>query len=118
MPSASASASGTSGAVAGVCLLLYQSPLSPTGRDRLRAMAETTDGFEIARRDLEIRGPGEFMGARQSGDALLRFADLACDAPLLQQARAAAAVLLSRHAPAARAHVARWLDTRADYLKA
>ena len=118
MPSASASASGTSGAVAGVCLLLYQSPLSPTGKDRLRAMAETTDGFEIARRDLEIRGPGEFMGARQSGDVLLRFADLADDAPLLQQARSVAAVLLSRHAPAARAHVARWLDTRADYLKA
>jgi ATP-dependent DNA helicase RecG len=59
-------------------------PLSPTGKARLRAMAETNDGFEIARRDLEIRGPGEFMGARQSGDALLRFADLADDAPLLQ----------------------------------
>ena len=106
------------GAVASVCVLLYQSPLSPTGRDRLRAMAETTDGFEIARRDLEIRGPGEFMGARQSGDALLRFADLAEDAPLLQQARAVAAVLLKRHPSAAQAHVARWLDTRADYLKA
>ena len=106
------------GAVASVCVLLYQSPLSLTGKDRLRAMAETTDGFEIARRDLEIRGPGEFMGARQSGDALLRFADLAEDAPLLQQARAAAVTLLSRHEPAARAHVARWLDTRADYLKA
>ena len=106
------------GAVASVCVLLYQSPLSPTGKDRLRAMAETTDGFEIARRDLEIRGPGEFMGARQSGDALLRFADLAEDAPLLQLARAAAVMLLSRHEPAARAHVARWLNTRADYLKA
>ncbi len=106
------------GAVASVCVLLYQSPLSLTGKDRLRAMAETTDGFEIARRDLALRGPGEFMGARQSGDALLRFADLAEDAPLLLQARAAAAGLLSRHGDAARAHVARWLDTRADYLKA
>ncbi|MFM2066048.1 MAG: hypothetical protein RLZZ584_957 [Pseudomonadota bacterium] len=66
------------GAVASVCVLLYSGPLSQTGRDRLKAMAETTDGFEIARRDLEIRGPGEFMGARQSGDALLRFADLRC----------------------------------------
>ena len=65
------------GAVASVCVLLYTAPLSPTAKDRLRAMAETNDGFEIARRDLEIRGPGEFMGARQSGDALLRFADLA-----------------------------------------
>ncbi len=106
------------GAVASVCVLLYQGPLSPTGRDRLRAMAETNDGFDIARRDLEIRGPGEFMGARQSGDALLRFADLTDDAPLLQQARQLAPVLLTHHPAAARAHVVRWLDTRADYLKA
>ena len=106
------------GAVASVCVLLYQSPLSPTGKDRLRAMAETNDGFEIARRDLEIRGPGEFMGARQSGDALLRFADLAEDTALLTQARAVAPGLLARHPAAARAHVARWLDTRADFLKA
>ena len=106
------------GAVASVCVLLYQGPLSPTGKDRLRAMAETNDGFEIARRDLEIRGPGEFMGARQSGDALLRFADLADDAPLLQHARRLAPELLEHHPAAARAHVARWLDSRADYLKA
>ncbi len=106
------------GAVASVCVLMYQGPLSQTGKDRLRAMAETNDGFDIARRDLEIRGPGEFMGARQSGDALLRFADLADDAPLLQQARALAPLLLTHHAEAARAHVARWLDTRADFLKA
>ena len=106
------------GAVASVCVLLYQGPLSPTGRERLRAMAETHDGFEIARRDLEIRGPGEFMGARQSGDALLRFADLAEDTTLLQQARQLAPMLLTQHPAAARAQVARWLDTRADYLKA
>ncbi|WP_310732285.1 ATP-dependent DNA helicase RecG, partial [Ideonella sp. A 288] len=106
------------GAAASVCVLLYSAPLSPTAKDRLRAMAETNDGFEIARRDLEIRGPGEFMGARQSGDALLRFADLAEDAPLLQRAREAAAVLVERDADAARAHVARWLDSRADYLNA
>ena len=106
------------GAVASVCVLLYQGPLSPTGKDRLRAMAETTDGFEIARRDLEIRGPGEFMGSRQSGDALLRFADLAEDAPLLQQARALAPRLLQQHPAAAQAHVARWLDSRAEFLKA
>ena len=106
------------GAVASVCVLLYQAPLSPTGKDRLRAMAQTTDGFEIARRDLEIRGPGEFMGARQSGDALLRFADLAEDAPLLQQVRALAPRLLTGHPAAAQAHVARWLDSKADFLKA
>jgi ATP-dependent DNA helicase RecG len=106
------------GAVASVCVLLYTGPLSPTGKERLRAMAETNDGFEIARRDLEIRGPGEFMGARQSGDALLRFADLAEDAGLLDQARAAAAVLIDRDPRAAHAHVERWLDSRLDFLKA
>ena len=78
----------------------------------------TTDGFEIARRDLEIRGPGEFMGARQSGDALLRFADLAEDAPLLARARDLASQLLDRHPTAARAQVARWLGARAEFLKA
>ena len=106
------------GAVASACVLLYQGPLSAAGKDRLRAMAETNDGFDIARRDLEIRGPGEFMGARQSGDALLRFADLDDDAPLLQQARRLAPELLARHGAAAQAHVARWLDARADFLKA
>jgi ATP-dependent DNA helicase RecG len=106
------------GAAASACVLLYTAPLSPTGKARLKAMAETNDGFEIARRDLDIRGPGEFMGARQSGDALLRFADLAEDSRLLQQARALAPQLLRSHPEAAVRHVARWLGTRQDYLKA
>jgi ATP-dependent DNA helicase RecG len=106
------------GEVASVCVLLYSGPLSATGKARLQAMAETSDGFEIARRDLDIRGPGEFMGARQSGDALLRFADLAEDSGLLQQARAVAPVLLQQHPQAAAAHAARWLASRADFLKA
>ncbi len=106
------------GSAASVCVLLYTAPLSATGKARLKAMAETGDGFEIARRDLEIRGPGEFMGARQSGDALLRFADLQHDEPLLQHARAAAPRLLAEHPAAARAHVDRWLAGRAEYLKA
>ncbi len=106
------------GTAASVCVLLYQGPLSATGKQRLRAMAETTDGFEIARRDLEIRGPGEFMGARQSGDALLRFADLAEDSALLARARRLAPRLLATHPEAARAQVARWLDSRAEFLKA
>jgi len=106
------------GAEASVCVLLYGSPLSATAKERLRAIAETHDGFEIARRDLEIRGPGEFMGARQSGDALLRFADLAEDAPLLQQARALAPRLLAEHPDAAAAHVQRWLGGKQDYFKA
>jgi ATP-dependent DNA helicase RecG len=106
------------GAVASVCVLLYGTPLSPTAKERLRAMAETNDGFEIARRDLEIRGPGEFMGARQSGDALLRFADLAEDNALLDQARLVAPRLLSEHPAAAEAQVQRWLASRVEYLKA
>jgi ATP-dependent DNA helicase RecG len=106
------------GAAASVCVLLYTAPLSPTGKARLKAMAETTDGFEIARRDLEIRGPGEFMGARQSGDALLRFADLAQDEPLLRQARTAAARLLAEHPARAQQQVDRWLGAKTDFLKA
>jgi len=106
------------GSTASVCVLLYSAPLSPTAKERLRAVVETSDGFEIARRDLEIRGPGEFMGARQSGDALLRFADLAEDAPLLQRARALAPRLLDTHPQAAEAHVQRWLGGRSEYTKA
>ncbi len=106
------------GAAASACVLLYTTPLSATGKARLKAMAETTDGFEIARRDLDIRGPGEFMGARQSGDALLRFADLDADSGLLQQARAVAPRLLRDHPQAAAQHVARWLGSKSDYLKA
>ena len=106
------------GAVASVCVLLYATPLSPTAKERLRAMSETHDGFEIARRDLDIRGPGEFLGARQSGDALLRFADLAADDALLQHARGLAPRLLAEHPAAARAHVERWLAGRAEFLKA
>ena len=110
------------GAAASACVLLYSAPeggrLGETARARLKAMAETNDGFEIARRDLDIRGPGEFLGARQSGAALLRFADLAEDAPLLEWARAAAPRLLDEHPDMAARHVDRWLGGRADYLKA
>jgi ATP-dependent DNA helicase RecG len=106
------------GAAASVCVLLYTAPLSVTAKARLKAMLETSDGFEIARRDLEIRGPGEFMGARQSGAPLLRFADLVLDEALVHQARAAALLLLASHPQIADAHVARWLGTRADYMKA
>jgi ATP-dependent DNA helicase RecG len=106
------------GAVASVCVLLYAPPLSDSGKQRLKAMAETTDGFEIARRDLAIRGPGEFMGARQSGAALLRFASLEDDQPLIEQARRTAEWLLREHPGAAQRHVARWLGAKSEYLKA
>jgi ATP-dependent DNA helicase RecG len=104
------------GSAASVCVLLYAPPLSMVGKERLKAMVETTDGFEIARRDLQIRGPGEFMGARQSGDQLLRFADLEEDAPLLAHVRQAAPELLARAPGAASAHVERWL-ARMDEAK-
>ena len=106
------------GSAASVCVLLYASPLGETGKARLKAMLDTHDGFEIARRDLEIRGPGEFMGARQSGDALLRFADLQEDSQLLQQARRVAPLLLAQHPQAAQRHVQRWLGAGIDFLKA
>jgi ATP-dependent DNA helicase RecG len=110
------------GAQASACVLLYSTGDAPrlgqTARERLKAMAETNDGFEIARRDLEIRGPGEFLGARQSGAALLRFADLATDGVLLDWARQTAALMLARHPALAERHVARWLGGRVDYLKA
>ena len=110
------------GAAASACVLLYATNdsgrVGETAKERLRAMAETNDGFEIARRDLEIRGPGEFLGARQSGDALLRFADLATDTHLLEWAREMAPVMLDRHPELAAKHIARWLGGKSDYLKA
>jgi ATP-dependent DNA helicase RecG len=110
------------GAAASACVLLYSASdkgrLGETARARLKAMAETNDGFEIARRDLEIRGPGEFLGARQSGAPLLRFADLATDTGLLEWARAVAPLLLDRYPALADQHVARWLGGKQDYLKA
>ncbi len=110
------------GAAASVCVLLYSTGdatrLGDTARARLKAMAETNDGFEIARRDLEIRGPGEFLGARQSGAALLRFADLATDTELLDQARELAPVMLDQYPELAQKHVQRWLGGKAEYLKA
>jgi ATP-dependent DNA helicase RecG len=81
-------------------------------------MVQTADGFEIARRDLEIRGPGEFLGARQSGAPLLRFADLLLDAQLLEWARQLAPLMLDRYPELAQKHVARWLGGKSEYLKA
>jgi ATP-dependent DNA helicase RecG len=103
-------------------VLLYSTGDGPRlgelARARLKAMAETGDGFEIARRDLEIRGPGEFLGARQSGAALLRFADLATDAALLEWARAQAPRMLDLYPELARRHVDRWLGSKSEFLKA
>ncbi|MGO4330700.1 ATP-dependent DNA helicase RecG [Cupriavidus sp. 2TAF22] len=106
------------GSAESVCLLMYQAPLSPTAKERLATMRETTDGFEIARRDLQIRGPGEFLGARQSGEAMLRFADLETDAWLVDYAQEAAELMLARYPEAVEAHLLRWLGGREHFLKA
>jgi ATP-dependent DNA helicase RecG len=110
------------GAAASACILLYSpgeaGKVGEAARARLKAMAETSDGFEIARRDLEIRGPGEFLGARQSGAPLLRFADLQADIALLQWARELAPLMLDRHPQLAGKHTARWLGGKSEFLKA
>ncbi|WP_397410962.1 ATP-dependent DNA helicase RecG [Polaromonas sp.] len=110
------------GAAASACVLLYSTGDAPrlgeTARARLKAMVETQDGFEIARRDLEIRGPGEFLGARQSGAPLLRFADLATDTELLAWARSLAPVMLDKYPELAQRHILRWLGGKAEFLKA
>ncbi len=102
------------GARDSACILLYAGPLSESARERLKAIYESTDGFEIARRDLRLRGPGEYLGERQSGVPLLRFADIERDEDLVRAAREAAGELIGSDPEAARAHVARWLGSRQD----
>ncbi|MBL8396066.1 MAG: ATP-dependent DNA helicase RecG [Candidatus Accumulibacter sp.] len=101
-----------------LCVLLYQSPLSATARARLKIIFEYTDGFEIARQDLHLRGPGEFVGSRQSGVPLLRYADLESDADLVELAQAMAAQLLRSAPERATRHLQRWLGNREELLKA
>jgi ATP-dependent DNA helicase RecG len=99
------------------CILLYAGPLGETARERLKIIYEHTDGFEIARRDLQLRGPGEFVGSRQSGVPLLRYADLELDADLVELARDAAGEMLGRHPDLADRHLQRWLGSREELLK-
>jgi ATP-dependent DNA helicase RecG len=106
------------GAAESACILLYQNPLSDNARARLRIIFEHTDGFRIAHEDLLLRGPGEYLGARQSGAPLLRFADLARDADLLEAARPVAEAMLDREPGAAALHVRRWMSGRAELAHA
>jgi ATP-dependent DNA helicase RecG len=106
------------GSTQSYCILLYEEPLSESARERLRIVYETHDGFEVARRDLMMRGPGEFLGARQSGVPLLRFADLALDTDLVEQARDTASTLLQADPAAAREQVRRWYEGRHEFLTA
>ncbi|KPK29601.1 MAG: ATP-dependent DNA helicase RecG [Betaproteobacteria bacterium SG8_40] len=105
------------GARSSACILLYQGPLSETARERLRIIYENNDGFEVARLDLHLRGPGEILGARQSGVPMLRFADLEQDVKLLEAARDVATVLVASRPDLVERHLERWLGGRQDYLR-
>ncbi|BBF83729.1 ATP-dependent DNA helicase RecG [Aquitalea magnusonii] len=106
------------GSARSVCMLLFENPLSDLAKARLKVIYENVDGFEIARQDLLIRGPGEFLGARQSGVPMLRFANLEEDIELLEAARELAPEILQRWPEAVDAHLERWLSGREHYLKA
>lgn len=101
-----------------VCVLLYQTPLSETARARLKVIYENTDGFEIARHDLHLRGPGEFVGSRQSGVPFLRYADLEADTDLIEWAHALAEQMLRDDPERANRHLVRWLGGREEMLRA
>lgn len=99
-----------------ICLLLYEPPLSFDAKYRLKALYETDDGFEIARRDLQLRGPGEFLGARQSGLSLLRFADFEADAHWVEKAKALCEDLRTQQPEVAKCHMDRWMQSREAFL--
>ena len=101
-----------------VCILMYAEPLSFTAKERLQTLRETSDGFVIAERDLSLRGPGELLGAKQSGDVMLRFVDLQRDAWLIELAQKAAERLLAEHSDLVERHLERWLGSRTEFLKA
>jgi ATP-dependent DNA helicase RecG len=105
------------GAESSVCILLYQMPISEMASERLRIIYENSDGFEVARQDLRLRGPGEILGARQSGVPMLRFADLEQDVKLLESARDVAGLLIASHPQLVEKHLSRWLGGRQDYLR-
>jgi len=103
------------GAEASSCVLLYRAPLSPLARERLKVIRETNDGFEIARRDLQLRGPGEFLGTRQTGLSQLRVADLIRDADLLPRVQEAAELILERYPDNIAPLAARWIAAGERY---
>ncbi len=105
------------GAAHSACILLYAQPLGQLARARLKIIFENNDGFEIANQDLHLRGPGEFIGARQSGLPLLRYADLE-DVEMVASARRVAEQMLTQSPLQVDDHLARWLGGREDLLKA
>jgi len=97
------------------CVLMYHPPLGGVAQERLAVMRETNDGFEIARRDLEIRGPGEVLGTRQTGEMQFRIADLLRDQDLVPQVQALADTLLARHPGAVGPLIHRWIGSKVQY---
>ena len=105
------------GSVESSCVLLFSGPLSQVAKERLAVMRETNDGFRIAEKDLELRGPGEFLGTQQTGLARMRFADLARDADLIPQVRSAADRLLRDHPEVVEPLIARWVGGGVGYAR-
>ena len=106
------------GSTASSCVLLYRSPLSQMARARLEVMRETGDGFRIAEKDLELRGPGEMLGTRQTGQLAFRVADLARDAGLLPSVQRVGEALLREHPELAERLITRWIGGAARYAGA
>jgi ATP-dependent DNA helicase RecG len=106
------------GAAASSCVLVWQPPLSALARERLAVMRETNDGFRIAEKDLELRGPGEVVGTRQTGEMSFRVADLVRDAAVMPKVSEAADWLLEHDPRAADALVARWIGQAVEYAQA
>jgi ATP-dependent DNA helicase RecG len=106
------------GSAESVCILLYGQELSLAAKERLQTLKETQDGFVIAERDLALRGPGELLGSKQSGDAMLRFIDLQKEQWLIEKTQQLSVALLSNYPELAEQHLSRWLGSRAEYLKA
>jgi ATP-dependent DNA helicase RecG len=106
------------GAVASNCVLLYQPPLGQLARERLQVMRETNDGFRIAEKDLELRGPGEVLGTRQTGQLSFRMADLARDAHLLPAVQDVGEQMLAKHPERAARLIERWIGGAARYVNA
>jgi ATP-dependent DNA helicase RecG len=105
------------GEAASSCVLLYKPPLSPMARERLDLMRRTNDGFEIAQKDLELRGPGEVLGTRQTGLMQLRVADLLRDADLLPTAVRISNELLERCPERVAPLIRRWIHGGSEYAK-
>ncbi len=103
------------GSEASHCVLLYGAPLSQHSRERLKVMRETGDGFVIAEKDLELRGPGEVLGTRQTGDINFRLADLQRDGFLLPRIKQVASHIVERHPEVIDALIQRWLGAGEDY---